>query len=180
MPHAQGTSPGRAAATRTSAKGNGRPMKNASGAISASDTAILSVSGSGISQRNSGGAATRCSTAAATMPATASASAGYRTRTTHRQRPSPPVKRISAPGADNPCNASSRAVNLGAKPLPRPAKKRNAHRQCPAFFQMIRPKIPGGESGWMRASSRGSSAPRLRRRGGDPRGTVMDPRKHAD
>src|SRR5215470_19669298 len=30
-------------------------------------------------------------------------------------------------GADTPCNASSRAVNLGAKPLPRPAKKRNAH-----------------------------------------------------
>src|SRR6516162_2498851 len=44
-------------------------------------------------------------------------------RTSHRQRPSPPVNRISAPVADNPCNASSRAVNLGAKPLPRPAKK---------------------------------------------------------
>src|SRR5207247_9592702 len=85
----------------------------------------LSVSGSGISQRNSDGAATRCRTAAATMPATASASAGCRIRTTHRQRPSPPG--FSAPGADNPCNASSRAVNLGAKPLPRPAKKRHAH-----------------------------------------------------
>src|SRR4051794_8552690 len=45
-------------------------------------------------------------------------------RTTHRQRPSPPVKRISASEADDPCNASSRAVNLGAKPLPRPAKKK--------------------------------------------------------
>src|SRR6516162_5066323 len=117
MPHAQGTSAGRAAATRTRAKGNGRPMKNASGAISTSDAAILSVSGSGINQRNSDGAATRCSTAAATMPATASASAGCRTPTTHRQRPSPPVKRISAAEGHDPCNASSRAVNLGAKPL---------------------------------------------------------------
>ena len=44
MPHAQGTSAGRAAATRTRAKGNGRPMKNANGAISINDTAILSVS----------------------------------------------------------------------------------------------------------------------------------------
>ena len=55
MPHAQGTSPGRAAATRTRANGNGSPMKNASGAISTNDTAILSASGSGISQRNSDG-----------------------------------------------------------------------------------------------------------------------------
>ena len=30
MPHAQGTSPGRAAATRTRANGNGRPIKAAS------------------------------------------------------------------------------------------------------------------------------------------------------
>jgi len=63
MPHAQGTSAGRAAATRTSAKGNGIPMKNANGAINTNDTAILSAPGRGINQRKIGSATTRCTSA---------------------------------------------------------------------------------------------------------------------
>jgi hypothetical protein len=63
LPHAQGTSAGRAAATRTSAKGNGIPMKNANGAINANDTAILSAPGRGINQRKIGSATTRCTSA---------------------------------------------------------------------------------------------------------------------
>ena len=96
IPHAQGTSADRAAATRTSAKGNGIPMKNANGAISTNDTAILSALGRGINQRKSGRATTRCSSAAVPMPAMARASGGYRTRTKHRKSRSAALIRIGA------------------------------------------------------------------------------------
>ncbi len=57
MPQAHGTRCGALALRRASASGNGMPMKNASGAMSASDSAILARSGKAIRAANSGGSA---------------------------------------------------------------------------------------------------------------------------
>ena len=50
---AQGTSRASVASTRASPKGNGMPMKNASGAMSAAEITILTASGSPIACWNS-------------------------------------------------------------------------------------------------------------------------------
>src|SRR5205807_1322185 len=71
MPHAQGTRPGLCAARRDNASGNGIPMQNASGAISAREIGILAMSASGISRSKSGGRTNRCAKAPSAMPATA-------------------------------------------------------------------------------------------------------------